>query len=651
MQRHKIYSTMNYKKLIFLFTTILLSIVLYSQEPGKILQKSTDKVKIEGKYYYIHIVRKGETLYSISKLYEVSQIDIAMENPDIYLGLQVDQALKIPIKDFNEDNQNELYIYHIVKKGETLFGLSRKYQVEINDIVSVNPDVQSGLMLSQVLRIPKDKLNTLGKKAIPDSIRFYFHQVRPKEGLYSISKLYNINQKVIEKFNADLLINGLKYGSILRIPKNPADTSLLPKYEVVQNISKDKQEAITPVVSSLPNTLCDTFNYQKYKIPFNVSLLLPFETDKVEADTIFNGLLTSYMSVADKIAILDRPEISKSLSIIEFYQGLLMAINQLKKNGLSINLSVFDTQKEVQRVNSILASAPLKNADLIIGPIYPEELKPVAEFARANSKIMISPLSSANHLLYDNPYVYQVFPSFQTQVREFVSQIELCNPGNLMVVYEDDSTNFRMIEQYKEHLNTKISKCSNAEQLHFKEITYKPGGNNIETKDKINQSLTLEKENIIFVPSDNEAFVSDFLSHLFALTTYYGYNVRVYGFPKWQKFKNIPIEYYYKLNLHLFTQVYLDFTKPEIINFTANYRDLYRSEPTQYSFQGYDTGLFFLNALKKYGKDFRKCINNNKTNLLQSDYDFIQVNPSGGFENKSVFLIQYSKDFDIIKIR
>ena len=61
----------------------LLSVSLLSQEPEiATIKKSTDRVKIDGRHYYIHIVKQGETLYSISRAYGVSQIDIAMENQD-----------------------------------------------------------------------------------------------------------------------------------------------------------------------------------------------------------------------------------------------------------------------------------------------------------------------------------------------------------------------------------------------------------------------------------------------------------------------------------------------------------------------------------------------------------------------------------------
>lgn len=642
---------MKFKFLVIILSGIILFNSALSQETKPLIIKSTNKVKIEGKYYYIHIVRKGETLYSISRAYEVSQIDIAMENPDIYLGLQVDQALKIPVKGLPEEKEGDKYIYHIVKKGETLFGLSRSYQVEMEDIIRVNPDVQSGLMLSQVVLIPRDRLNTLGSKRIDDSLRFIYHQVKPKEGLYGISKLYNVSQSTIEKFNKDILTGGLKYGSILKIPRNPADTvlNIISKPiagRIDEEIKEPVQKIDTLVLSSVK---CDTFNYNTSKPVFNIVLMLPFEADKSEEEMLEAEIITGEKSNVKPVRA-EKPETVKSNIFFDFYQGFLIAVDSIKADGVSLNLSVFDTKKDFTELNTILSKKELEDCNLIIGPAYPEAIKPASDFAKAKEIMMVSPLSSTPHLLNDNPYLFQVFPSFQTQLNEFVQKLELCAEANMVFVYEADSTNINMIESYKSLLSKKIGECHNSDSLHFKEISYLPGGNNVEIKDKINQSLILEKENIIFVPSDNEAFVSDFLSHLYALTTYYGYGVKVYGFPRWQKFKNIPVNYYYDMNLHLFTTYFIDYSNRDVKNFLEKYRSYYRSEPTQYSFQGYDTGIFFAKALKKYGSDFRYCIKDQSNKLLQTEYHFQQVNSSGGFENKSIYLIRYTKDFDIIRV-
>lgn len=142
------------KRILALLTLLSVSTFLFSQEVQ--VKISKDKVRVDGKTYYVHIVQTGETLYSISKAYGVNQSDIAISNPDIYAGLKVGQALKIPVS-IKETQSDEDYIYHIVKRKETLFGISRMYNVSMEDIIRLNPEVKEGLKLSQTLRIPKNQ--------------------------------------------------------------------------------------------------------------------------------------------------------------------------------------------------------------------------------------------------------------------------------------------------------------------------------------------------------------------------------------------------------------------------------------------------------------------------------------------------------------
>ncbi len=619
---------------------------LYSQQvESKVqIEKSTDKVKIEGKYYYIHIIQKGESLYSISKVYGVSQMEIAMENPDIYLGIKVDQALKIPAKDLPKQGEDDKYIYHIVKKGETLFGLSRLYQVSIDDIVKVNPDVQGGLILSQVLLIPRERLNTINQGVQKDSGMYIYHQVKAKEGLYSISKFYNVNIQTIENLNKEVLSNGLKAGSVLKIPQKTVvsiSTTTIPK-----EATNKTQPTANIQDYTTPRVKCDTFNYRSSKRVFNISLLLPLLPGEEDVDSTAlvpietGGTSPEKSKESEKIS-------SKAHNFLDFYQGFLLAVDSLKRDGLSLNISVYNTSKNINESKKLLTEKGVKESDLIIGPVYPELLQPFADFSRENRINIVSPLSQNDDLLKGNPYFFQVNPSTLVQFKEFVSTVDFCQDKNLMFVYEDDSSMLDMSNKYKELIKNRINQCANSEIIHFKELMYKPGGVTTEIQDKLNQSMTDQKENIFIIPSENEAFVSDFLSHLFALTTYYSYRVKVYGFPKWQRFRNVPVDYYYKLNLHLFTPYYVNYKLKNVKRFVDDYRHYYRAEASQYSFQGYDIGLYFLNAMKKYGVDFKYCLPDLTVDQLQSNYRFIQKSSVDGFDNKSVFLIHYTQDFEI----
>ena len=137
---------------VCLLVLVLLSGVTGAQEFQ--VHRSEDKVILEGKIYYIHIVKEKETLYGISKAYNVTQKVIASENPDVFAGLRTGMVLKIPAEPIVDESvpvrDTEDFIYHVVREGETLYFLSRKYGIDVLEIEKANPEVTvSDLQVNQ----------------------------------------------------------------------------------------------------------------------------------------------------------------------------------------------------------------------------------------------------------------------------------------------------------------------------------------------------------------------------------------------------------------------------------------------------------------------------------------------------------------------
>ncbi len=638
------------RAIIITLSILTLSIVTAAQDQTDTTQikLSTDKVKIEGKYYYIHIVRKGETLYSISRAYNVSQVEIAMENPDIYLGLQIDQAIKIPIKatETIDGSKDDKYIYHVVKRKETLFSLTQKYKISLEEIIAINPEVEQGLKTNQVVLIPKSIKPSTNLEA-KEADRFIYHEVMPREGFYSLTRKYGVSEATIKRFNADLVVDGLKLGTVLRIPKNANDTLLYEEQRPIAAIGP--MDTLPTTVPYIPHMVCDTFVYNRWRDVYNISLLLPF--------TQTSPTLPSEEQDEDRVSMISEKESMEknrispqTANFLDFYQGILLAVDSMKKEGLSINLNVYNTKKSSEEVEKLIRNGSLDNSHLIIGPAYPQCLTPVVNFSAENRIPMVSPLSSNSYLLSLNPFLFQVNPSFNTQMEEFAKQINLCTNHNIVIVHEDDSTNNAMFQTFKTHIDKRISQCEGSIPVFYKEITYRAGSPTADIQERISHSLSLDRNNMVIVPSNNEAFVSDVLGNLNALSTVYKFPIEVYGFPRWIKFRNIQIDYYYQMEIKLFTPFYTDYSRPEVKSFVANYRDAYRAEPSQYAFQGYDVGLYFLTAMKKYGVDFMYCIHNLHMDLLQTDFNFVNKSISSGYENSTIHILNYSKDITITKV-
>ena len=161
-----------------------------------------------------YIVKKGDTLYSIATLYGVSINDLKNSNNLSSDILSIGQEIKIPsgesiITPSEDDIINEDNTY-IVQRGDTLYSISRKFNIPINDIKINNNLTSDILKVGEVLKIPTSNISI-------NDIEIY--KVKPGDSLYSLSKLYNTTIEDIKQLN-NLTSDILKIGQELQIKKN-----------------------------------------------------------------------------------------------------------------------------------------------------------------------------------------------------------------------------------------------------------------------------------------------------------------------------------------------------------------------------------------------------------------------------------------------
>lgn len=199
------------------------------------------------KQFLDHHVTAGETLNSLSKKYGVSVEEIEKENEKtLKKGLQAGQTLKMPVaknlfiqKDPKPSNENKVEYSHKVVAGETLYSISRKYGIAVEDITKENENIlKNGLQAGQTLKLKTTKtiLNDEEAKEVLKStntdtnladnsdaseVSIIKHHVEPKETLYSISKKYNVSVEEIKQQNEAILKKGLQTGQeiVIKVKK------------------------------------------------------------------------------------------------------------------------------------------------------------------------------------------------------------------------------------------------------------------------------------------------------------------------------------------------------------------------------------------------------------------------------------------------
>ncbi len=199
----------------------------------------------QGDYIY-HEVAAGETVYSIAKKYDISKAELEKYNPDVKSGLKEKMLLLIPKKPATKPTKGgeKKFTSHKVEQGQTLYSIAQKYEVSVEDIKKVNPELRDGLKAGQTLLIPLLPKKPEEPKPVANP-NYKEHKVEAGETLYSLALKYGVSVEELKKINPELAEEGLKAGEILYIPKEGSKTNEATeqdKARLAAEIAKAKAE-------------------------------------------------------------------------------------------------------------------------------------------------------------------------------------------------------------------------------------------------------------------------------------------------------------------------------------------------------------------------------------------------------------------------
>jgi len=623
--------------LMVAFMLCLANITMAQFEPAPVV-KSTQKVMFKGKVYYIHTVKQNQTLHSISRAYNVTIQDIAAANPNIVLEvIKPGQALKIPVIS-TLDNLSESYfnlskrdfIYHKIKPHQTIYYISKKYNISPDLIYKYNPGSSELIQVGQELRIPKPHVVKRDSLAydIADSSMYY--HVKNKDTLYSIAKKYGVTVADFIELNPSLRW-GLKAGMYLRIPgKMSLDIftgeivdTLLPPEDKIELYTKDQ---------------CDSIKKSRNNKTVKIALLLPFYA---EENLYFENILNDSIKKTHPYRKL------RGTTFVRFYQGLLLALDSLKESDYNITLFTYDTHSDTNIVKQIIKEFDIVKPNIIIGPVNEDNINKVSEYSEANKTALILPFKSANGNI-NNPYSVYILPDLETEINSLADYVSKYHDKNIILIHDMDSSNVKNITKFREVLFSNFKYKSTYEEALYKEIRVTDT-----MKYNIAHTFRHDIENIVIVISNKEAYVSNIIGLL--NVQHQDYQIKVIGLPSWHTFHNLSTEKLHELNTVLYTPFYIDYNNPRTQSFVRRCRKTLGYEPhvpirsnknISYVYLGYETTLMFVKAHSDYGDGLSNCMCNVKEKLPQSNYSFKKI-PGNGFTNTSLSFIEYSNDYKI----
>ncbi|MDR0371041.1 MAG: LysM peptidoglycan-binding domain-containing protein [Prevotellaceae bacterium] len=603
------------KRLLFTWTIILFTAVLAGQNTNYTINK------IGGKDYYEYKVEPGEGFYSLSRKFGIDENEIKRINPNAKDGLKAGDILYIPAEykikatGAGPSNQTELqtnqqpvqptqaisFIEHRVKRKETLFGISQHYGVSQDDIKRCNPDLdKKGLKNGMKLQIPyivtvaDESKNKKTHKSTPDSPtnEERSHQVKAKETLFSISRLYNVSVEDIVKQNPGC-DQVLYIGQTLRIP---TATTASKTQQPPSGGAPERKTAVADQPYTSEQTNSNTAIVPTRR-PIRIAFLLPMMLD------------------GKRDLSIDR--------FVDFYCGALVAVQENKNKGISFEIYAYDTEKSTEKVNEILTKPELKTMNLIIGPAYSNQVQPVAKFAKQHQINTIIPFSSKIPAAALNQYIYQFNPSVNVEV-EFVADLfdnKYKRANILFADLPDVTTEDTFTQELKKELTARRRPYSTI---------------GLPEPESTDLDLFLEKgrQNIILFNSTGFNDVSPYLTELERLSP--EFNILLFEQYSWQAREH-------KKN----NAIWISPFDPEpdrtlMIPFETTFNKLFERRNNtinpRYDILGYDLTGYFIDIIDNYGTDFPSAITFYRKKGIQSNYKFVKLSGDSGYMNQQLYL-------------
>lgn len=504
----------------------------------------------------------------------------------------------------------EFYV-HKTEKNQTIFSISKAYGISAITITNDNPVLKSGLKEGETIYIRTTEPQVRQEAARSD---FKKHIVRWYETLESIAKKYNVTEEEIIKANS-LTNKIIRKRQELLIPVSANvltdDENIIVESvanTVKENGNKARKVADRMVDRSTENSMPAK---SERKQTYEVSLILPIGSNNTDVQDGNNNYL-------------------------DFYQGFLLAAQELKSEGMNANIRVFDLY-DFQNAGLLAQSGRLDGSDIIIGPVFMNEVEPILNYAAERNIPLVSPMDPKTEALAENhPDFFQASSSPYSQQLALLKNLTPRN--HVTIIFESSNADKELVDMTKEILNNK--------RIQYNSLSY-----NLLSGRSVGPQMAgkLSKENMndVIVASNSEAFVSDVLRNLNLLDTRSNYQITLYGTHRWRSFESVDINYYHSMNLHISLQYYVDYSDEHVKKFLARYRALYGSEPTPYSFQAYDIAYYFMGALNTLGTNFPGRIEKYRRNLLQTDMIFERNGNNNGFINNASRLIIYNPDYSI----
>lgn len=520
--------------------------------------------------------------------------------------------------------QQNRYIQYKVKKGDTASKIAQNLDMSTRDLIRLNPGMDSLPKANSYIVVPQKKLDLFNKRIrenrenlsqvaidsindldglnteldLTDELRskYVIYEVKKGDTFYNLGKTFDVTRGELLLLNPELK-EGLKLGMILKIREIPIEVELDEVfYKDYINRNKD----------------------------LKVALLLPFRAARYTNDTIRLKEIFANNSTLVNIAT-------------DFYLGAEIAVDSLRNKGIKIDFNVFDTgDRRTNEINRIISNKNLNNNDVIIGPLYSEEVQTVA----FNVNIpVVFPVYSKNQSDFNSSNIIKTSPDkkvFREELENYIK--ENFTGGNIIMVSDGKSESIQAIKNMKYSLQQADTVIKNI-------YTLTPSNGYI-AKSKFLNVLRPNTKNWIIIATDDMVIVSDVVNSLISLPK--ETSVKLFTFDKGEVYNKIDNSKLAKIGFTYVSDDFVDESSLASRVFRKQYLNKNNALPSFYATKGFDITYDILIRLAS-GNDLKSTLNEGMSARVETKFDY--RNSESTSENRGLFIVQYNKDLSLTRLK
>lgn len=572
---------------------------------------------------------------------------------DEEVNSQSDKSEFVPLSEYP-------VIRHVVKKGDTVYSIAKMYGVSLDKIYEYNPSAKTILKRGDVITIPQES------GSINEGDSYLYYTIKSGDTLSDIASQFNTSVEQLLRDNKGVSEINFKAGDLLRVSVNsnkdhvevlPVEETIITRIDSYKAGKDDTWETVAEKTGIGVDDLLEANSGTKMKknatIAIPVIETLTVEKEMEPEDDRENSLegrrdiykevhmlstgdsLSDAMSSVRMALIIEDPSSKRDN---EFTRGTLLAIDRLKGSPYKISLKLLQDNKSasdsVKVTKSLIDSLDNFKADIIVATYERNFPHWLASYGEDNGVEIVNAFDVKNELYMENPSMIHLLtpsPYFSDEVGEWAAS-NLGSYKLVMVGKPDDEDAFAESIKGRRDAGSVIAK--DLEDLALMKLEdsgrYLFYGYPTSREDIQNMISAIEylKENNPFV------------------------EIKVMGRPSWITVAEGMKERFQNVDVYFPSRFFFDNNAPSGKEFIATYSSAYghgpiRSFPT-YAVAGYDIANYFIPGVASNDGDFNASVPDGRE--LQTPINLERVGNWGGFFNPSAYIIRYSPFGEIEKI-